>query len=217
MQLISSSFRKLGLAAIMAIAPVAAQSHPHVFAEASMEIVRNKDGAFTELRQVWRFDELFTTSLQVDFDDDADGKLDASEIRKISNTVRNSIADYDFYTAMRAGEDVLLFEEPHEFDAYIEDGQFIILLAIKPEQPYKFDRGALRISASDETYYVAFEFMKSNISISGSDEKCVTDISVPDFDQLYASNSQALSESFFSDNQDAGLGDEFYSWAEIKC
>ena len=217
MQLISDYFRKLGLASVMALVPVAAQSHPHVFAEASMEIVRNEEGAFSELRQVWRFDELFTTSLQVDFDDDADGKLDAGEIRKISNTVRNSIAEYDFYTAMRAGEDVLLFEEPHEFNAYIEDGQFIILLAIKPEKPYKFDNGALRLSASDETYYVAFEFMKSNITVSGGNGSCSTDISVPDFDQLYASNSQALSESFFSDNTDAGLGDEFYSWAEIKC
>ena len=60
------------------------RAHPHVFVEANIDIVRDADGNFTELRQVWRFDELFSTVLVLDFDRDGDQKLNQAEMKEVA-------------------------------------------------------------------------------------------------------------------------------------
>lgn len=198
----------------------AANAHPHVFVETSIEIVRNNEGAFSELRHVWRFDELFSAMMTLDFDANANGKLDPEELKEITDTVIKSIADYDYYTAMRAGEEVIEFYAPEELNAYMEGGQMIMLLSLEPSKPYGFDKGPLKISASDTSYYVAFEMNQENMKVSGKDAgSCNVDTTHPDFDKLYAENSQTLSEAFFDDaeNNTLDLGDEFYSWVNVTC
>ena len=192
-------------------------AHPHVFIEANMELVINDKNQFTELRHVWRFDELFSSTLIFDFDADASGDLDEKEIKEITTTIQKSIAEYDFYTALRSGKDVINFYEPEKLDAYMEDGQMIMFFSIEPENPHDFSKAPLRISASDTSYYVAFEFSEKNIILKENSEACKTKVTVPDYDELYASNSDTLSEAYFSNPENPELGDEFFSWAEITC
>ena len=196
---------------------VVASAHPHVFVEANIEIVRDDKGYFTELRQVWRFDELFSTTVTLDYDENVDGVLDEKELKKVMDTVKESIAEYDFYTAIRAGNKALEFYEPDEINAYFEDGKMIMFLAVEPSKPFDLSKAPLRVSASDTSYYVAFDFGKENVSISGNTKGCVTNVTHPDFDKLYADNSEFLTESFFNDPSNSGFGDEFYSWAVITC
>ena len=193
-------------------------AHPHVFVEANIDVVRDDKGRFTELRQVWRFDELFSATITVDYDEDGDNKLNEKEITKVMDIVKESIAEYDFYTAMRVSGKPLEFFEPDEIKAYFEDGRMIMLLAVEPEKPYDFSRGPLQISASDTSFYVAFDYETANIKIEGNSSGCSTKVVHPDFDKLYADDSLSLTENFFDDPNNAkGLGDEFYSWATIDC
>ena len=39
------------------------QAHPHVFAEANLELLSNDVGGLEEIRHVWRFDEFFSASV----------------------------------------------------------------------------------------------------------------------------------------------------------
>ncbi|MGQ3281388.1 MAG: DUF1007 family protein, partial [Shinella sp.] len=50
------------------IAPAVAFAHPHIFAEARLEVVAGEDGTVSELRNVWRFDDMFSASVVMDFD-----------------------------------------------------------------------------------------------------------------------------------------------------
>ena len=192
-------------------------AHPHVFIEANMELVINDKNQFTELRHVWRFDELFSSTLIFDFDADASGDLDENEIKEIMTTIQKSIAEYDFYTALRSGKDVINFYEPEKLNAYMEDGQMVMFFSIEPENPHDFSKAPLRISASDTSYYVAFEFAEKNIILKENSETCKTKVTVPNYDELYASNSDTLSEAYFSNPENPELGDEFFAWAEITC
>lgn len=211
----------LAAAAAFCFAPSQANAHPHVFVEASIEIVRNNAGEFSELRQVWRFDEIFSSTLVLDFDANTDGVLDKSEIKTITNIVKESISEYDYYTALRAGTKGIDFYKPDELNAYMEDGQIIMFLSIEPTKNHSFKDAPLRVSASDTSYYVAFEMKYENVTIHGPNpEECTIDVTHPNFDALYAENSQTLSDAFYNEgdeNPDLDLGDEFYSWAEIKC
>ena len=195
-----------------------AYAHPHVFVEANIDVVRDSYGNFTELRQVWRFDELFSATITLDFDDDGDGELSPAELKVVTDTVKQSIAEYDFYTAMRVDGKPLEFYEPDKIDAYYENDQLIMLMAVEPFKKYDFSKGPLSISVSDTSFYVAFDYEVKNVAIEGNSTDCSTSVNHPDYDTLYAENSLSLTEAFFNDptNTEA-FGDEFYSWAVIDC
>ncbi len=192
-------------------------AHPHVFVEANMELVINDKGQFTELRHVWRFDELFSSTLILDYDADSSGELDEKEIAEITKTIHSSISEYDFYTAMRSGKEVINFYEPEKLNAYMEDNQMIMFFSLEPENPHDFKKAPLKISASDTSYYVAFEFAQKNIILKENSDACTAKVTVPNYDELYASDSDTLTEAYFSNPEKPELGDEFFSWAEITC
>jgi len=102
------------------------------------------------------------------------------------------------YTALRAGKDVINFYEPDKLNAYMENGQMVMFFSIEPEKPHDFSKAPLKISASDTSYYVAFEFSEKNVVLKENAQSCKTKITVPNYDELYASNSDTLSEAFFS-------------------
>ena len=197
---------------------IVAGAHPHVFVEANIEILRNDEGKFVELRQVWRFDELFSATITIDYDENGNGKVDPDELKKVTDIVKESIAEYDFYTAIRIDNKPVEFYEPDELKAYFENGQMIMLLAVEPSAPYDFSNGPMKVSASDTSYYVAFDFGDENITVAGNSSGCTSSVAHPDFDKLYAENSLSLTEAFFDNpDQPVTLGDEFYSWASIDC
>ncbi|MEM7068588.1 MAG: DUF1007 family protein [Pseudomonadota bacterium] len=215
-------FTSLFAACVVATASVnltvsQADAHPHVFVEANIEIVRNNKGEFVELRQVWRFDELFSSTIVIDYDDNTDGELDEKELKNVTTIVKESIAEYDFYTAMRVGGKALEFYEPEEIGAYFEDGKMIMFLSLEPAKPYDLSKAPLKVSASDTSYYVAFEFDNESVFVSGNSKGCSSNVVHPDYDSLYADNALTLSESFFNQDGGPGFGDEFYSWATISC
>lgn len=195
-----------------------AYAHPHVFVEANIEILRNDKGEFTELRHVWRFDELFSATIILDFDKNGDDKLDDVELKEVTSTIHKSISEFDFFTAIRVGKKPVDFYEPDELNAYFENGQMIMLLAVEPAKPHDLARGPVRVSVSDTSFYVAFDYDVENISVSGNENGCAASVVHPDFDKLYADNAESLTEAFFDDPTNTqGLGDEYYSWATINC
>lgn len=193
-------------------------SHPHVFVDANIEIVRNDAGEFTELRHVWRFDELFSATIILDFDRNGDDKLDEAELKEVTDTVHKSISEFDFFTAIRVDDKPVEFFEPDELKAYFKDNQMIMLLEIEPAKPQDLSKGPVKISVSDTSFYVAFDYDVESISVSGNDKGCAASVVHPDFDQLYADSTDTLTEAFFDDPTNTeDLGDEFYSWATITC
>jgi len=215
---LTNAVRKILLTGAVCLAPVSALAHPHVFVEANIEVLRNAEGAFTEVRHVWRFDELFSATILIDYDENGDGKLDEAELKQVTDTVKSSIAEYDFYTAVRAGEKALEFYEPEALNAYYEDGRMIMFLALELDKPLPSSQSSIRVSASDSSYYVAFDFDQKSVSVSGETKGCSVKVEHPDYDKLYADNSPTLTESFFNDPQATNtFGDEFYSWATVTC
>ncbi len=87
-------------ATLISLTPVPALAHPHIFVEARMEVLSNDKGEVTEVRNVWRFDELFSSSVLLDFDKNTNGKLDDSELAELGETMRTSLADFHYFTTI---------------------------------------------------------------------------------------------------------------------
>jgi len=120
------------MAALVSLAPAAALAHPHIFVEARLEVVAGKDGSVEELRNVWRFDEVFSSSVVMDFDKNTDLKLEPNELAEVGKTVKQSLAEYDYYMNLTIDGKNVTVQKPDIIHVDYKDGQLLMFFAVKP-------------------------------------------------------------------------------------
>jgi ABC-type uncharacterized transport system substrate-binding protein len=196
--------------------PVCASAHPHVFVEANLEIVRDEQGNVTELRHVWRFDELFSTTVVLDFDANTNDMLEPDELDEVSKTVTQSVGQENFFTEIRLGNQDVEFLAPEKINVDYKDGQLLMFFATRLKAPVKPGDGDFKVSVSDPTYYVAMDIADDNaVMISGNASGCSSLVQRPDYDKLMS--QAATTEDFFNNPSGAGLGDAWMTWVTLKC
>jgi ABC-type uncharacterized transport system substrate-binding protein len=211
------NFKQIALASAL-LWPSAALAHPHAIIEANLEIVRDDSGAATELRHVWRFDEMFSTSVLLDFDANADNALQPEELEEVSKVVTLSIGEQGWFTEVRSGNDPVEIVGPDKIMVDYQDGQLLMFFAAKLKEPVSTVTAPFRVSVADPTYWVAVEIADpSAVQITGNGAACQADIARPDYDKLLAENPDSLTEEFFTNPQNASLTDQWMSWITIKC
>lgn len=195
-------------------------AHPHVFIEANLEIHRNKKGEATSIRHVWRFDEIFSSSLILDFDDNGNGKLDAAELQNIAKVTHSSLSDYNFYTEVQLNHKNLEFNPPDPFIVDFKDEQLLMILSLELKKPAKMVGSGFRVAVSDPTYYVAVDFYQENaINVTGgAANSCKSEIVRPDFDALYERDKDRLEALYAAGPDEEVEGSEDYlTWVNFKC
>lgn len=207
------------LASALLLPATAAQApaHPHVFAEARLEVTVNAQGTVEALRHVWRFDDLFSSTVLVEFDKNKDLALDADELADVSDTVYNSLADFDYFQLVtRNGKDVPM-QAPDELIADFVDEQLIILFESRPKEPLPLD-GTIQFGVYDPTFYTAIDFVEDDyMSIDNLPDGCAREVVRPDPETAIAQNQQTLTDSFFNDPTGNDMSKIFATKLEITC
>lgn len=206
------------ICALQLFSAQAARAHPHVTVEANLEIIRNTEGAVTELRHVWRFDELFSSTVLLDYDTNANGALESEELLAVSDTVTQSVGEQDYFTEVRLGTQTVEFSAPQKILVDYVDGQVLMFFALGFSKPVAMTSGPLKVSVSDPTYYVGMEIAdETAVQVTGAGAACGVEIARPDFDKLMSQNPAAMTEQFFNDPKNDGLGDEWLTWITLTC
>lgn len=195
-----------------------ALSHPHIFAEARVEIVATDDGMLKELRNVWRFDDIFSSSVLMDFDKNSDLKLDHSELNEIANTIRDSLGDYSYFTFISKDGASSEIAKPEIFNVDFKDNQLLVFFVAKPKTPLKIG-GRMTFGVYDPTLYTAIDFAKDeDMVVEGKPFKaCTHKVVRPDPDQVIAQNQSNLTEAFFNDPAGTDMGKLFATRLEVTC
>ena len=150
----------LAIAAILA-STGPASVHPHVFAEARLDVTVNPDQTVKSLRHLWRFDDVFSSTVLMEFDKNADLKLDDTELEDVSQTIFTSLAEYDYFQLVTVdGKDVAM-KPPAQLMANYENDQLIILFESEPKAPLKLD-GKVDFGVYDPTFYTAIDFTEDD-------------------------------------------------------
>jgi len=200
------------------VLPAAASAHPHVFAEARLEIETSADGRVTELRNVWRFDEVFSSSVILDFDENADLKLDAGELANISQMVTQSLAEFDYYISVTVnGKDVSI-SLPEAIKADYQDGQLLMFFAVVPTSDLPLN-GKIAVGVFDPTMYAAIDFINDEdmMVTGGSATRCANTVVRPDPDEIIAQNQASLTEAFFETTGSGDLSKLLATRLELEC
>lgn len=209
----------LHTAALLAASTMATPAwvHPHVFAEARLDIDVDAKGDVVDLKHVWRFDDLFSSTVLVEFDKNSDLKLDDAELQEVSKTVYDSLAEYGYFQLVTAdGKDVAM-QRPEKLIANFEDNQLIILFKSSPAKPLKL-AGKIDFGIYDPTFYTAIDFTEdSNMAVNGMPKNCTRQVIRPDPDEAIAQNQQNLTDAFFNDPTGTDYSKIFATKLELTC
>jgi ABC-type uncharacterized transport system substrate-binding protein len=211
--------RILTIAALaICAAPLPALAHPHIFAEARLEVVAGADGNVAELQNVWRFDEVFSSSVLLDFDKNTDLKLDAKELAELGETMRKSLADYHYFTTITMNGAAVGVTKPDVIHATLDGNQLLVIFAVKPEKPVPL-KGRLTFGIYDPTMYTSIDFPtdKDLIAKGAGFAKCQHKVVRPDPDEIISQNSASLTDAFFNDPTGTDMTKLFATRLEVTC
>jgi len=209
------------LASAAAIACVAsatqALAHPHVFAEASLEVAVDEAGKVAALRHVWRFDDLFSSTVMLEFDANADLVLDNEELEAVGKVIHESLAEFDYFQVVTAGGKTVKMAAPERIMANYQDNQLLILFESRPLQPLALDV-TVDFGVYDPTFYTAIDFIEDdNLVVTGLPERCSRTVVRPDPDEAIAQNQEKLTEAFFNDPTGVDYSKIFATRLELTC
>jgi ABC-type uncharacterized transport system substrate-binding protein len=201
----------LGLAA-------AASAHPHVFAEARLDVVLAPDHQSVKaLRHLWRFDELFSSTVLMQFDKNSDLKLDDAELKDVADTIFSSLAEYDYFQLVTVdGKDVKM-KAPSQIMTNFDGDQLIVLFESEPATPIRL-HGTIDFGVYDPTFYTAIDFTEdANMAVDGLPATCSRQVIRPDPDTAIAQNQKTLTDAFFNDPTGTDFSKIFATKLELNC
>jgi ABC-type uncharacterized transport system substrate-binding protein len=206
------------VAAAALAAPVAASAHPHIFAEARLEVVAGEDGTVSELRNVWRFDETFSASVVIDFDKNSNAVLDPDELAEVGSTVLQSLEEFSYYTTITEDGRTVKVGKPEAINVDYKDGQLLMFFAVKPGEVMPL-KGKLTFGVYDPTMYAAMDFASDDDLVAVGDKfsACTRAVVRPDPDEVLAQNQDSLTEAFFNDPAGTDMSKLFATRLEMTC
>jgi ABC-type uncharacterized transport system substrate-binding protein len=204
-------------AAALTIVTPRASAHPHVFAEARLEVAVGADGVVEELRHVWRFDELFSSTVLLEFDANKNLILDDEEADEVAGVVSESISEFGYFQTISMGGRDIAVKPVEGLKALIQDGQLIIFFAAIPAEPVAI-ASSPSFGVFDPTFYTAIEFpSEDEMVLDGAPETCSRTMVVPDPDEAIAQNADKLTEAFFDDPTGNDMSKLLATRMEVSC
>ena len=197
------------------VSPVLA--HPHVFAEANLEVAVDAGGTVTSLRHVWRFDDLFSSTVLLEFDGNADLQLDDRELEEVGSVIHESLAEFGYFQFVtRDGKEVAM-RAPERIMVLFEDSQLTVLFESSPKEPLPL-AGTVDFGVYDPTFYTAIDFYDDDsLVVSGLPAGCTRQVVRPDADEAVAMNQQSLTDAFFNDPSGNDMTKMFATRLELTC
>ncbi|MER9412236.1 DUF1007 family protein [Mesorhizobium sp. M0589] len=208
----------IGSGAILWLASAAAASaHPHVFAEARLDLTVGPDRTVQSLRHLWRFDDLFSSTVLMEFDKNSDLVLDEKELDEVAVTIHASLAEYNYFQWVTVdGKDVAM-APPGKLIISYENDQLVIQFETQPKEKLPL-AGKVNIGVYDPTFYTAIDFTDDDkIAVGDLPQGCARAVVRPDPNTAIAQNQKSLTDAFFSDPTGTDLGKIFATRLELTC
>lgn len=196
----------------LALMPLPANAHPHVFVDTGLRLVANEAGQITGVEVTWVYDDLYSLLLLEDMqlDGDYDGKLTAEELSKLHGFDMQWVKGYvgDLY-AQQPGGAALALSAPQPLSTGFDQGRITTRHLRRFSAPV--DSVALR--AFDPTYYTAYDLTGGVIAPEG----CNVQIAKADLEAARAQEKAALAQLPPDPDDYPEIGEAFADRVQITC
>ena len=210
-----NALRRLVVVMALTCAAPLAWAHPHVLVSVRSVLVLGEGQKPAAIRQIWTFDEGFSSYATLGMDTDKDGKLSREELAPLAKVNIESLAEYAYFTVLKKGKESAGFGEIKDFHLD-HDGKHLTLTFVLPLTGLSHPLGELRYEVYDPTFFVAFSFAeKEPIRIEGDAGRCRASLKPPG-----ASVMQRLSqlgEGFFAQQGSQPLQPDWSTPVSFSC
>lgn len=132
-------------------------AHPHVWVDTRSAFIFDDRGHVTAIKIVWRFDELYSAFAIQGSDANEDGEVDQAELQALADNNVEFLAEWKYFTSIKAGLAEAMITEVTEYGIADEDGTLVLWYELPLEFPADVSKTALLFRTYDPGYYVAFD------------------------------------------------------------
>ncbi len=138
-------------------------AHPHTYIDVYPN-VHIKDNKITTVDFSWKIDEMTSSMLIMDFDQDGDNKISTKENDFIYENYFKDLRELNFYTDIKIKNKTITFPKIKDFKTTIHNGRIIYSFSIDINQNKK----DVKFDMYDEDFFVAMILKKEFIKINKS-------------------------------------------------
>ena len=209
----------LSLLAWMGATTVAAQAHPHVWANIETELLFAPDGAVTAVRHIWTFDDMYSAFATTGIKAKTKGQFTRAELQPLAQVNVESLKDFAFFTFARVNGKRLrdAFNSPVDYwlDYDAKTKQLTLHFTLPFKNPVVVKQ--LLIEVYDPEFFVDFGPAENNpVRLIGAPPQCTVTAEKPP-DQNFVVSSQSLSQLFTNAEANIGMGMNFSNKILLKC
>ncbi|NEX48495.1 DUF1007 family protein [Rhodobacter sp. ETT8] len=200
--------------------PVAVSAHPHVFIDATIEVIFDAEGRAEALRIGWRYDSLFSMTYVAEqgYDPDFDGVLTAEEEAALAGFDMGWHEDFAGDTYALLGEAPLALSGPLEPTAAYVDGSLRSTHLRRLAAPVALGAEELVVQVYDPSFYTSYLIAETPVLTGG--EGCRVQVYEPDREAADARLQAALDElagSADAESEFPAIGAAYAEEARISC
>ena len=207
-------FGWLLVAASVALGPVTAEAHPHVWITARSELLYAPDGMVTGVRHAWTFDDMFSTYALQGIEAKTKGAYSREELGSLAQTNVESLKEYAFFTFAKADGKKQKFQEPVDYYLEYKDTALTLHFALPVRTPFKATQ--LLLDVFDPAFFIDFKFAdKDPVQLVGAPANCKMAFQRPNDG---SASAQKLDEQTFTNGGDnSNYGAMFANKITVDC
>jgi len=207
-------FGWLLVAASVALGPVTAEAHPHVWITARSELLYAPDGMVTGVRHAWTFDDMFSTYALQGIEAKTKGAFSREELGSLAQTNVESLKEYGFFTFAKADGKKQKFQEPVDYYLEYKDTALTLHFTLPVRTPFKATQLVLEVF--DPAFFIDFKFAdKDPVQLVGAPANCKMAFQRPNDG---SASAQKLDEQTFTNGGDnSNFGAMFANKITVDC
>lgn len=155
---------------IILLFPSISKAHPHVFIDAGVEIIF-KEEKISQIKQVWQFDELFSSNLISDFDADNNRFFSKEEILEIKNYAFENLKNYSFFNNIFYDSKKIDNISYSDFNAKIKNDCVFYEFIINLENPINPIDAETAVGIYDPEFFVDIAYIKDTPVVFKNNKK----------------------------------------------
>jgi ABC-type uncharacterized transport system substrate-binding protein len=137
---------------ILAVSVVPSWPHPHVFIDSAVDIVFDEKG-LAGFRIRWLFDEMFSSMIRLDFDENRNQRFEPSEIENVKRGAFSNLKKFDYFTHVKINGKLFQVRFVTDFSAEITGGRLVYRFFVPCHVQAIGTFKEVRVSIYDQTFY----------------------------------------------------------------
>ncbi|MDO9439837.1 MAG: DUF1007 family protein [Beijerinckiaceae bacterium] len=212
------------LSSVRLLAPVlallgsagAAMAHPHVFVVVKSDVLFDAQGKVSGVRHSWTFDEMYSAFATTGISQDGKPATDA-QLAPIAETNVGDLAEFGYFTVVKSAGQKIEFDKPTDIAMSEGKDKLVTLRFTLPLKQAASAGKALTLQVYDPSYFVSFDFEKTNaVKLVSAPAGCTLNLAQPN--ALQEAETKKLSEAFFTgQSPGADFGVKLAGRAVVAC